>query len=145
MGTTFGRIRRAVFMAVAWALAWAPLAVVISLIVDPDESMDEPWILVGAYPGFLSAVVFSALLAMTDGRRRFDEMPLARAAALGAVSGLLVIVLPFTALLGTPNTEHLFWRGRFVIMGAVTLLSSLSAVASVMLARLAAERRAALL
>lgn len=140
MSTWLGRIRRAVLMALTWAVVWAPLGVLIGMIVDPDGSMDEPWVAAGAYPGLLCGVVFSAVLGITDGRRRFDELSLSRVAAWGAVSGLLVIVLPFTGVLGTPNTEHPFWRWRVIIIVAVTLLSSISAVGSVLLARMAKKR-----
>jgi hypothetical protein len=140
MRTWLGRIRRAVLMAVTWALVWAPLGVLIGMIVDPDGSMDEPWVAVGAYPGFLCGLVFSAVLGITDSRHRFDELSLSRVGAWGALSGLLVIVLPFTGFLGTPNTEHLFWRWRVIIIVSVTLLSSISAVGSVLLARMAKKR-----
>src|SRR5688572_18627016 len=95
-----GRIRRALFTALTWAVVWAPLGVLIGMIVDPDGSMDEPWVAVGAYPGFLCGVVFSAVLGITDSRRRFDDLSLSRAGTWGGVSGLLVIVLPFTGVLG---------------------------------------------
>lgn len=135
-----GRIRRAVLLALAWGLAWAPLGVLTGLILDPDGTMDEPWIAIGAYPGFLSALAFSIVLAFTDRRRRLDELPLARVAGWGALSGLIVIGPTGTGLLGTPDTEHALWRGRFVIMAAVTLLSAASAVSSVLLARKATHR-----
>ena len=35
------RIRDAVLMGLAWAAAWAPVGVLVGLIVDPDDSMDE--------------------------------------------------------------------------------------------------------
>jgi MFS family permease len=140
MITWLGRIRRALFIALTWAVVWAPLGVLIGMIVDPDGSMDEPWVAVGAYPGFLCGVVFSAVVGITDRRRRFRELSLSRAGAWGAVSGLLVIALPFIGFLGTPNTEHAFWRWRVMIIVAVTLLSSISAVGSVLLARMAKKR-----
>jgi hypothetical protein len=56
------------------------------------------------------------------------------------VSGLLVIVLPFAGVLGAPNTGHPLWQWRVIIIGAVTLLSSVSAVGSVLLARMAKKR-----
>ena len=129
-----GRIRRAVVMALTWAVVWAPLGVLLGMIVDPDGSMDEPWLAVGAYPGFLCGVVFSAVLGMTAGGRRFDALSLARVGAWGAVSGLLVIVLPLAGVLGTPNTAHALWRLRVIIIGAVMLMSAVSAVGSVVLA-----------
>ena len=59
MRTWVRRIRGSVVMGLTWAVIWVPVALLMSMIVDPDGSMDEPWILVGAYPGSLSAVVFS--------------------------------------------------------------------------------------
>jgi hypothetical protein len=41
----------------------------------------------------------------------------------------------FTGLLGTPNTEHALWQARYMIVVAVILLSSLSAIGSLLLAR----------
>ena len=137
MRTWLEPVRRAGLIALTWAVVWAALGILTGIVVDPDESMDEPWVAVGAYPGFLCGLVFSAVVALTDGRRRFDKLSLSRVGAWGAVSGLLVIVLPFTGLLGTPNIEHPLWRWRVAIIGAVTLLSSLSAVISVLLARTA--------
>ena len=50
------------------------------------------------------------------------------------------MALPMTGLLGTPNTEHPFWQWRYMIVAAVVLLSSISAVGSVLLARTANKR-----
>lgn len=127
-------------LALAWAIAWAPFGVLTGMILDPDGTMDEPWIALGVFPGFLSALVFSAVLGFTYGRRRLDELSPERVAVWGALSGLLVMLPSVTSLLGTPNTEHVLWRGRFVILGAVTLLSAVSAVGSVLLARKTKER-----
>ena len=118
---------RAVRMGLLWAVVWAPIAVVIgAYIIDPDNSMDEMWVAVGAYPAFLCGVTFFALRQLTEGRR-LQELSLPRVAVLGAVSGLLVGVLPL--VLGTPRTG----LGGFLILGALTLLSSVSAVGSVLL------------
>ena len=46
-------IRGAVGMGLLWAVAWAPVGVLIGAIVDPNESTDEPWLMVGLVPGFL--------------------------------------------------------------------------------------------
>ncbi len=127
-----------VLMGVTWAVVWAPIGVLIGMIVDPDGFMDEPWVAVGAYPGFLCGVIFFALLGVAEGRRRFDELSLSRVGAWGAVSGLLVGVLPF--VLGTLSTELPLWLWGVVIIGSVTLLSSVSAVGSALLARMAKKR-----
>jgi hypothetical protein len=138
--TWLGHIRRAFLTALTWGLLWAPLGVITGIIFDPNDSMDEPWIALGAYPGFLCGSVFCALLALADGRRRLAELSPSRAGAWGALAGLLVMALPMTGLLGTPNSEHPFWQWRFMIVAAVILLSSISAVGSVLVARTANKR-----
>ena len=91
------RPRGAVLVALAWAAAWAPVGVLVGLIVDPDESMDEMWVAIGAYPGFLYGVVFCAVLGVAKGHRRFDELSISRGGTLGVVGGVLVGALPFVA------------------------------------------------
>lgn len=138
--TWLRHVRRAFVTAVTWGALWAPLGVIAGMIWDPNDSLDEPWIALGAYPGFLCGLVFCALLALADGRRTLDELSPSRVAGLGALAGLLVMALPMVGLLGTPNTEHPFWQWRFAIVAAVILLSSMSAVGSVLLARTANRR-----
>jgi hypothetical protein len=124
------RIRGAVVLGLAWAVVWAPIAVVIgTTIVDPDNSMDEMWVVVGAYSGFLCGALFCAVLGIAEGRCRLDALSLPRAGAWGAVSGLLVGVLPF--LLGSQNTDgRPLWLLPLVVIASLTLLSAVSAVVS---------------
>ena len=138
--TWLRHLRRALSTAVTWGVLWAPLGVVTGIILDPNDALDEPWIALGAYPGFLCGLVFCAGLALVDGRHRLDELWPSRAAVWGALSGLLVMALPMTGFLGTRNMEHPLWQWRFAIVAAVVLLSSISAVASVLLARTAHKR-----
>ena len=133
MRTWLQRIRGAVLMGLTWAVVWVPAALLTSLIVDPDGSMDEPWILVGAYPGFLSAVVFAIVIWVAERHRRFDQLSLARVAALGAIAGLLVGMVPFVA--GSNSTTLPTWVLMLAITGPITLLSALSAGGSLALAR----------
>lgn len=135
MTTWLRHTGRAFWMALSWAVLWAPLGVLLGMIMDPDGSMDEPWIGLGAYPGFLCGIVFSAVLGIIDRHRSLAELSLSRVDAWGAVSGLLVMAPLFTGLLGTPNTEHALWQARYMIVVAVILLSSISAIGSVALAR----------
>jgi hypothetical protein len=140
MATWLRHIRRAFLLALTWAVLWAPLGVLAGMIMDPDGTMDEPWPALGAYPGFLCGLVFCAVLGVIDRQRRLAELSLARVGVWGAVSGLLVMTPLFTGLLGTPNTEHALWHARYIILGAVILLSSVSAIGSVALARMAKKR-----
>lgn len=135
------RIRGAVLMALTWAVIWAPFGPVLGMILDPDGTMDEPWVAIGALPGFVCGLLFSVVLGIAERRRSLHELSLARVATWGALSGLFLMVLN-TGALGTPNTEHLFWRARYIIIGGVTLLSAASAAGSLLLARMAKKREA---
>ena len=126
-------------MALTWAVIWAPFGPLLGMILDPDGTMDEPWILAGALPGFFCGLLFSMVLGVAERRRGLHELSLARVAIWGAAAGLFLMVVNLTAL-GTPNTEHLFWRGRYIIIGGVTLLSAASAAGSLLLARMAKKR-----
>lgn len=130
------RVRGTVLMALAWAVVWAPIAVLLGVfIIDPDNSMDEMWFVVGEYPGFLCAVIFSGLVGIAESR--LDEVSLPRAGAWGVVSGVLVGAIPFA--LGTPNPNNPNWLGMAVI-GSIALLSAASAIGSVLIARTAKKR-----
>lgn len=136
-----GRVRGAILMALTWAVIWAPFGPLAGMILDPDGRMDEPWIAVGAFPGFLCGLIFSVVLGIAGRRRSIHELSLARVAAWGAAAGFLLMVVNMTSL-GTPNTEHLFWRARWIITAGVTLLSAASAAGSLALARMAKKREA---
>ncbi|MGZ8413627.1 MAG: hypothetical protein ACXW05_12905 [Gemmatirosa sp.] len=126
-------------MGLMWALVWAPVAVLLGVFVlDPDNSMDEMWPMVGAMPGFLGGVVFSIVLGIAARHRRFDELSIPRFAAWGALAGLLVGTLPF--MLGTPTSALPLWMLAAVVIGPITLLSAVSAAGSLALARRAARR-----
>lgn len=135
MNVYFRRIVVVVLVALAWAVVWSPVGVLAGIILDPGGSMDEMWVAIGAYPGFLCGAVFSAVVGIAEGRRGLDELLLSRVAAWGAVSGLLVGVLPF--LVGTVNTALPLWLWGVATVGAVTILSSASAVGTALIARMA--------
>ena len=134
-----GRIGGAVLMGLTWAVVWAPVAVLIGLIVDPNGSMDEMWVAIGAYPGFLCGVLFYAVLGIVEGRRGVDDLTLSCVGTWGAVAGLLVGVLPF--LIGESTSELPPWLLGVVVIGCITLLSAVSAIGSALLSRYAARRQ----
>lgn len=127
------RIRGAFGIALMWAVVWAPVGVLIGAFVDPTGAMDEPWWAVGAYPGFVGGLVFATVLRIAARRRRFDELSLPRFAAWGAAAGLVVGTLPFA--IGTPTAAIPLWQLASVVIGPITLLSSISAAGSLALAR----------
>lgn len=123
------RVRTAALTGVAWALLWAPVAVLIGTrIIDPDNSMDEMWVAIGAYPGFLCGVLFSALVGLPEKLRKIAEISLGRAAALGALSGLIVGTWPF--LLGTSGSQLPLWQLALFVITSFALMSAASAVVS---------------
>ena len=129
------RIRDAVLMGLAWAAVWAPIGVLVGLIVDPDESMDEMWPAIGAYPGFLCGAVCSMALGVAKGRRRFNELSLSQVGAWGAASGLLVGLLPFVGLASSePGGRRGLLLGA-IIVTSFALLSAASAAVSQALAK----------
>ena|SRR5688500_11064683 len=133
------QIRDAVVMGLAWAVVWAPAAVLIGMkIVDPDNSMDEMWVVVGAYPAFLCAMIFSAVRSVAERGRRLAELSLKRAGVWGALAGVLVGVFPFTV--GTPTTALPLWQLGVTVIGSITLMSAVSAIGSVLVARMAKKR-----
>ena len=133
MKQSLKRIRGAVVMGVIWAAVWAPAAVLIGTgIIDPDNSMDEMWVMVGAIPGFLSGVVFSAVLGVASRRRRLEELSISRVASWGAWAGLAIGILPF--LIGDRGGRPVLPLAAVVIT-SFTLLSALSAAASLALAQ----------
>ena len=127
------RILGAVGMSLTWAAGWGLVGVLIGMFVDPHGSIDDMWVVTLGVPGFLGGVVFSAVLGIAEGRRRFDELPLSRFGAWGALAGLLLGVLPFAV--GSPNSELPPWVLGVVIIGSMTLMSAVSAVGSALLFR----------
>ena len=133
------RIRTAAVTGLVWAVVWAPVAILVgTLIIDPDNSMDEMWVVIGAYPGFLCGVLFSVMLGMPEGLRGIAETSLGRAGVLGALSGLIVGTLPF--LIGTATSAVPLWQLALLVIGSFTLMSAASAVVSALLARRAGDR-----
>ena len=132
------RIRGAVVMGLTWAVGWTllgMLGVLVFYTLFPSvPDVVDMWIPVFAYPGFLCGAVFSAVLGIAEGRRRLDELSLSRVGAFGAVSGVLVGVLPF--VLGSSEASGLpAWLLGVLIIGSLTLLSAASADGSLALAK----------
>ena len=129
------RIGGAALTGLGWATGWAPVAVVIGLIVDPDGSMDEMWVAIGGYPGFLCGVVFSVLIQNSKGRDRIGESSITRVGSVGAISGVLVIALPSVLVAGGDSGAISGPLPASVLFGSVVLLSALSGIASRSVAR----------
>jgi hypothetical protein len=121
-------IRGAIGMGVTWAAALFGVGFVPRWVFGFNADLPFPFLFGGL--GFIAGVIFSGLLVLTEGRRRFDEMSLARFAAWGATGGLLL--------------SALFVRGTALGWGEVLAISTTFAVASAACAAgsLAVARRA---
>ena len=88
MGQWLRRVRGAIGMGVTWGLAWSVAGFVLA--AATGFKADAPFPLIFGVLGFLAGVTFSAFLALTEGRRRFDQMSLPRFAGWGAVGGVVL-------------------------------------------------------
>jgi hypothetical protein len=120
-------------MGLAWALVWMPIGLLIGFIVDPDGSMDEPWILIGTYPGFLCGVVFSIMAGLAARRANLEQISLSFASVRGGISGLLVGGL-FAVLVVVSDPPQ--WSFLAGVIGSLTVLSAISGAGSALLARI---------
>ena len=119
-------------MGLAWAAAWMPLGLIVGFIVDRDGKMDEPWIAVGAYPGFLCGLVFAVMAGYASHRGSLGELSYSEAAFRGAASGLQVGAFWFAVVLISDPPRGLFEAG---IVAGIALASALSGAAAVLVAR----------
>ena len=88
MGKWLRRIRGAIGMGFTWGAAWSGAGFVLAVVTG--FKADAPFPLIFGALGFIAGVIFSAFLALTEGRRRFDQMSLPRFAAWGATGGLVL-------------------------------------------------------
>ena len=123
------RIRGAVGVGITWAIGWAGVGFLIELFVDPHGRIADIWPMVLGIPGFFGGAIFAVVLGMAEGRRRFDELSLARFGAWGALTG---------ALLGVIGAVWIGLSGMLII--PLTLLGAASATGSLALARMGGER-----
>jgi hypothetical protein len=125
------RIRGAFGMGVVWAAAWSAVGLVPRWVFGFDT--DAPFPIIFGVLGFVAGVTFSAILVLSEGRRRFDQMSLSRFAAWGAVGGLLL-----SAILS--RVASLAWGDVLMIAPTFALASAACASGSLALARRASRR-----
>lgn len=125
------RIRGAIGMGFIWAAAWSAAGLVPRWLLGINP--DAPFPLILGALGFVAGITFSGVLALTEGRRRFDQMSLPRFAAWGAVGGLLLsAVFAEVASLG--------WGDVLVIAPTFAAACAVCASGSLALARRAVRR-----
>ncbi len=121
------RIRGALGMGLAWAVAWFGAGMIMMLgflLATGSTGADVPYPLGFGALGFLAGVTFSGVLGIVEGRHSFDQLSLMRFAGWGGVGGLLfsgAFVIP-TGLGG----EALLLAPLFALSGAGCAAGSLA-------------------
>jgi len=120
------RIRGAIGMGFTWGVAWSVAGIVLTVVTR--FKADAPFPLIFGVLGFIAGVIFSAILALTEGRRRFDQMSLPRFAGWGATGGLLLSAL-------FAKAASLGWGDVLAIAPTLALACAVCASSSLALAR----------
>jgi hypothetical protein len=135
MKTWGRRIRAAIGMGLTWGAAWCGAGIVLARV--PGFYSDLPFPLLFAPLGFVTGIIFSALLVVVERRRRSTRVSLSGFAGWGALSGLLLsgIFALAAALRGQSS-----W-GEFLVFGPpLTIASAACAAGSLVMARRAETR-----
>lgn len=125
------RIRGAIGMGFTWAVAWSAAGLVPRWVLG--YTPDAPFPIIFGVLGFLAGVTFSALVVLTEGRRRFDQMSMPRFAAWGAVGGVLLSAV-------FANAASLGWADVLAIVPTFALASAACASGSLAVARRVTRR-----
>ncbi len=128
------RIRGAVGLGLSWAVAWAGIFGIASMIGGEGGGLENLLANLTTFGalGFIGGTVFSGVLGIAERRRTFAEMSLPRFAGWGAVGGLLIGVLIVGGAVFAP--------GPGSVVGLLTLLGAGSAAGSLALARRADDK-----
>ena len=104
MGRLWRRIRAALGMGAAWGATWFAGGMALLLVVGPDAA-DVPFPIGFGFLGFLAGTLFSGILSLAAGGRRFDELSMPRFAGWGAAAGLIfsVLFVTVTGLVGAAS------------------------------------------
>ena len=125
------RIRGAIGMGFTWGAAWSGAGIILAVVTR--FRADAPFPLVFGVLGFIAGVIFSALLALTEGGRRLDQMSLPRFAGWGAMGGLLLSAL-------FARAASLGWGDVLAVAPTFALACAVCASGSLAMARRAVTR-----
>jgi hypothetical protein len=126
------RLRGIIGMGLTWAVGWVVIGAVLAMVLSV-VGLDPPglfWTITEVFGsvGFLTGSMFSGVLMLAEGRRRFDALSLPRFVAWGALGGLLLGGLAGLTVFGGP------W-----VAGVTTLLAAGSAAATLVIGRRAED------
>jgi hypothetical protein len=131
MRKSLRRIRGAIGMGLTWGAAWFAAGSVPRWVFGVNT--DAPLPLVFGLFGLIAGVIFSAVLALTEGRRSFDQMSLPRFAVWGAMGGLLLSAL-------VAKAGSLGWGDVLALAPTLAVASAVSASGSLAMARRAVRQ-----
>jgi hypothetical protein len=135
------RVRGAIGMGLAWAAAWfgaGMLLLLALLLVTGSTGADVPYPLgFGAF-GFVAGVMFSGVLGIVEGRRRFDQMSLPRFGVWGAVGGF--VLAGFFVVVVALMEDPAFVRNLAVLGPVFAVAGAGSAAGALVLARRTEDR-----
>ena len=112
-------IRGSMLMIVLWVVGWGLGFGGIMELIDPDGKIQDVWPTLLAIPGFIGGVIFSALLAIVERRRSFDDVSLVRFAFWGAVTGVAIGLLTIPAEVGDVSPGAAGMIGIATLLGMV--------------------------
>lgn len=140
------RTRAALGMGLIWAAGWGFVGGLIELLDNivpnlPVVTTVDMWIQSLAIPGFIAGVLFSTVLLIGDGRRRFTELSFGRIATWGALGGVALGALGLSLGLLQTAFPNIVLR-TIVVLTPLSLLCGASAATSLALARMAKDRTA---
>ena len=129
-------IRGTAVMILVWIVGWGlGFGGLIEAFIDPDGKILDIWPTFLAIPGFIGGTVFSALLAIAERGRSFDEVSFGRFAVWGVLTGLVIGVLTIPAKVGDVSP------GAAGMIGIAIALSLVAAIGSAVFFRLVARER----
>jgi hypothetical protein len=134
------RIRGAIGIGLTWGAAWGVAGAIVTLafLLRTGSRPDAPFPFMFGAAGFIAGVIFSSVLGLVDGRRRFDELSLPRFAAWGAAGGFLLAAI-FVLAVSLSGNPGFLWN--LVIVGPVFAVAAAgSAAGSLALAKRAQDR-----
>ena len=126
MRTWLRRIRGVIGMGLTWAAVWFAAGSVPRWVFGVNT--DAPLPLVFGVFGLVAGVFFAAVLALTEGRRSFDQMSLPRFAGWGAMGGLLLSAI-------VAKAGSLGWGDMLALAPTLAIASAVSASGSLAIAR----------
>ena len=129
---------RLIFGAVAsgaiWAGVWAAVGALIGAL-DSAGRLAAVWVgpAIGAHPGFVGGAIFFGALGIAARPHRFVELSLSAVVVCGVMVGLVLGMLPLA--INKPPGNAPLWVVAAAVIGSMTVMSTVSAAGSLMLAR----------